>query len=153
MKTFGQRLREAREAAGYRTQGELAKAAGFKNQSTIGNMESGRNKGSRHVAHIAKLLKVNALWLETGAGEMRPQETPDGRILVPVTSKEELCLELFKKLTPPQQEVMLRDLRLTADANRVTEKAKGSPVATHISNLDMEVAYGLPSRNEHPERK
>lgn len=154
MKSFGQRLREAREAAGYRTQAELAQAAGFKNQSTIGNMESGRNKGSRHIAHLAQLLKVNALWLESGQGEMRPQDTPDGRILVPVTSKEELCLELFKKLTPQQQEVMLRDLRMTADANRVTEKAKGSPVAQHVSNLDMEVAYGLPRQiREHPERK
>ena len=117
-------------------------------------MESGRNQGSRHIAHLAKLLKVNAVWLESGEGLMRPQEVPDGRILVPVTSKEELCLELFKKLTPEQQDIMLRDLRVAADANRVTEKAKGSPVARHVSNIKMEMTYGLPStQKERPPQK
>lgn len=151
--TFGDRLRKAREAAGFATQGALAEAAGFKHQSTIGNMESGRNKGSRHIAHLAKVLKVSPLWLENGEGEMRPQSTTDGRIMVPVTSREELMLEFFKKLTPEQQNTLLNDLRIAADANRITEKAKGAPIKDHIGNVAMEVAYGLPraANEEHPE--
>jgi transcriptional regulator with XRE-family HTH domain len=40
MSTFGQRVREARLAAGL-TQAQLAKKAGFAAQSSIGNMENG----------------------------------------------------------------------------------------------------------------
>lgn len=151
-RTFGERLRLAREAAGYRTQGALAKDAGFKHQSAIGNMESGRNKGTRHVAHLAAILKVSPLWLEKGEGNMRPLTVTDGRIMVPVTSREELMLEFFKKLTPEQQNALLGELRLSADANRVTEKAKGAPVKNHVGNAAMEIAYGLPSprTQEHP---
>lgn len=150
---FGDRLRQAREAAGFATQAALAEAAGFKHQSTIGNMESGRNKGSRHIAHLAQVLKVSPIWLESGEGDMRPEAARDGRIMVPVTSREELMLEFFKKLTPEQQTTLLNDLRAAADANRITEKAKGAPIKNHVGNVVMEVAYGLPrvKNEEHPE--
>lgn len=49
------------------TQDELAKAAGV-SQSTIGNLESRIRFSARKLAVIAKVLDVDALWLETGEG-------------------------------------------------------------------------------------
>lgn len=72
---------------------------------------------------------------------------PDGRILVPVTSREELCLEFFKKLSPQQQEEVIKDLRIMADGNRVVEKVSGRPVRKHVGNLEMEGQYGFPEKH------
>ena len=68
--SFAERLVHARQHAGFRTQRELAKAAGFKGQSTIGNMEAGRNQGARHIMRLAAACGVSAHWLETGDGDM-----------------------------------------------------------------------------------
>lgn len=48
------------------TQPELAKRAKLA-QSTIANIEGGRNKGSKHIVTIARVLRCRAQWLETGA--------------------------------------------------------------------------------------
>lgn len=68
--SFAERLVQARQYAGFKTQRELAKAAGFKGQSTIGNMEAGRNQGARHIMRLAAACGVSAHWLETGEGPM-----------------------------------------------------------------------------------
>lgn len=102
---------------------------------------------------LAAALQVTEEWLETGRADTGPARVDDGRILVPVTSREELMLEFFKKLTQEQQNTLLNDLRIAADANRITEKAKGAPIKNHVGNVAMEVAYGLPrtTNEEHPE--
>lgn len=64
--TFGARLRQRRERLRM-TQGELGMRAGL-TQETISNIESGRNRGSRHTAKLAAALRCRALWLETGRG-------------------------------------------------------------------------------------
>ena len=43
-------------------------------QSTIAELENGRNKGSSHIAKIAKALNVSALWLTDGSGERSIEE-------------------------------------------------------------------------------
>ncbi len=61
------RLKQARLHRGY-SQTELAKLARVR-QSTIGNLESGKNKSSTHTATFAAILRCNATWLATGEGE------------------------------------------------------------------------------------
>jgi transcriptional regulator with XRE-family HTH domain len=141
MNTFAERLRKARQETGL-TQAALAKNAGFSDQAAIGNMESGRNKGSRMVVKLAEVLKVNPLWLEKGEGPMRGQA--DGRLMIPVTLREELCVELFKKLTLKEQDELLKELRAKADTHRVMANANGSPIKKHAKNSRIEQAYGLP---------
>ena len=63
-KTMGQRLRERREELDL-TQGELAALSGVR-QETISNIETGRNKGSRYIAQLARALKLDAHFLATG---------------------------------------------------------------------------------------
>ena len=66
MKTIGERIRQAREAR--KMSGEaLAKAAGYKQQSAIGNLENraGGSGGSR-IGKIADALNVPVDWLLRG---------------------------------------------------------------------------------------
>ena len=68
MKTLQERLTFARENK-QMSQTALGKAIG-KSQSAIAALETGRNKSSTHIAKIANVLGVSAIWLETGKGEM-----------------------------------------------------------------------------------
>jgi transcriptional regulator with XRE-family HTH domain len=70
MSTFGQRVREARLAAGL-TQAQLAKKAGFAAQSSIGNMENGKRDGSSSVVTLSAVLNVDPKWLQNGDGPIR----------------------------------------------------------------------------------
>lgn len=77
METLATRLTSARNELGL-TQGALARAAGLKNQSIIGSLESGHRKSSSYIPAIAEALKVNALWLAEGRGPRHSaDETPD----------------------------------------------------------------------------
>lgn len=77
MDTLATRLTSARNEQGL-TQGALARAAGLKNQSIIGSLESGHRKSSSYIPAIAEALKVNALWLAEGRGPRYPtDDTPD----------------------------------------------------------------------------
>lgn len=67
MKTLAERLIAAREGKGW-TQPELARAAGVKNQSSIGMLESGARKSSSYIPAIANALNISALWLAEGKG-------------------------------------------------------------------------------------
>lgn len=71
MKTIGERVKQARLSAQL-SQEQLARLAGV-TQGLIGQIEGGRNKGTRHVASLARALNVSADWLESGAG---PQQRP-----------------------------------------------------------------------------
>lgn len=64
--TFGERVREARLEARL-TQVALAKAAGMK-QPTIAEIEAGDYQESKRLNALARALKVNPDWLETGKG-------------------------------------------------------------------------------------
>lgn len=64
-------MKRARLATGL-NQTELAKKAGFKHQSAIGNIESGMRDGSKNIAALAMALGVDPFWLQTGKGEMKP---------------------------------------------------------------------------------
>ncbi len=66
MKTFGDRVRERREELGMSQEG-LGKAAGI-SQSTIAQIERGRNQGTKHILALARALGLTPEWLETGKG-------------------------------------------------------------------------------------
>ena len=68
MTTLSERIRQAREALGM-SQAELAKKVGIKQQS-IGDLESGKTRGSKHLLAISRSLGQTPEWPETGAGDM-----------------------------------------------------------------------------------
>jgi transcriptional regulator with XRE-family HTH domain len=70
--SIGQRIKERRKAIGL-TQSQLAAKVGMK-QSSISELENGDSSSTTNVAKIAQALKVNALWLETGAGDGMRQD-------------------------------------------------------------------------------
>lgn len=73
--TFGDRVRERREAHEM-SQEQLAKASGV-SQSTIAQIESGRNKGTKHILKLATALAVRPEWLENGRGPMHKSSGGD----------------------------------------------------------------------------
>lgn len=75
MKTLQERLKHARTSKGM-SQADLGKAIG-KSQSAIAALESGRNRESTNIASISRVLGINALWLETGQGDMKSKQAND----------------------------------------------------------------------------
>lgn len=73
MDNLGKRIKLARETypGGEMTQKELGDAAGI-SQTTVADIERGRNKGTKHIVALAKALKVAIEWLNDNKGEMRP---------------------------------------------------------------------------------
>lgn len=67
VETLSTRLAAAKADAAL-TQTELARAAGLKNHSIAGRLESGYRKNSSHIPALAAALGVNALWLAEGRG-------------------------------------------------------------------------------------
>lgn len=89
MKTLAERISESRKEAGL-TQGQLAKAAGIKNQSTIGMLESGDRKKTTFIAEIASALGVNAQWLSHGVGPRKSGEKNEAT-LINLSEHPDLC--------------------------------------------------------------
>lgn len=74
METFGDRVREARKKRGM-TQKQLASASGL-SQTTISDIERGRNDSSADIVPLARALGVNAEWLADGRGPRYPGGQP-----------------------------------------------------------------------------
>lgn len=70
MDNFASRVRARRKEIGI-SQVDLAKAAGV-SQTTISDIERGRNEGSAEIVAIATALQCNAEWLSTGKGPKKP---------------------------------------------------------------------------------
>ncbi|BAO88950.1 XRE family transcriptional regulator [Caballeronia cordobensis] len=80
MRTLADRLRECREEARL-SQSELARRSGV-SQSTVANIESGRNQGSKHLIPIAEALGVRVEWLNSG-------KAPKSRAAGPIEASPE----------------------------------------------------------------
>lgn len=65
METFGERLRRRRKKFGMR-QSDLGRAANL-SQTTISDIERGRNAGSTELSALARALRCRVEWLETGS--------------------------------------------------------------------------------------
>lgn len=66
VKTFGDRVRERRTELKL-SQKALAKASGI-SQSTVAQIEGGRNKGTTEIISLARALSVHPEWLQNGRG-------------------------------------------------------------------------------------
>jgi len=66
--TLQERLSAARQKSGF-TQAELAQRAGV-SQSTIAQIESGRNSGTKFAFRLANALQISVEWLLAGKGTM-----------------------------------------------------------------------------------
>lgn len=75
METLAKRLRELREKAEL-TQVQLAESAGLR-QSDISKIEQGRILKSTKIATLARVLRCNPYWLESGEGD--PQQETERR--------------------------------------------------------------------------
>lgn len=78
-----ERLREAREAAGYLTAADAARALGVK-PPTYTHHENGTAGLSRAGARYAVFFRVSLDWLLTGRGEMKPRRPSSEGIRIPV---------------------------------------------------------------------
>jgi SOS-response transcriptional repressor LexA len=70
MKTFADRLKARRKEIGL-SQVDLARVSGV-SQTTISDIERGRNDGSGRILDLAKALGCRPEWLEKGTGQMLP---------------------------------------------------------------------------------
>lgn len=113
MRTFAERLKATREEKDPKlSQKRLAELSGV-SQSTIANIESGRNRGSTAILALAEALGVRAEWLldeegpKTGPEEGRDAE---GYKSVPAEMPAGLkkIVAAYKTAGPAKQEALLR---------------------------------------------
>ncbi|MCD0493850.1 helix-turn-helix domain-containing protein [Chromobacterium violaceum] len=71
----GERIRAARKALGW-SQEQLARRARV-SRGIVGDLELGRNHGTTKILDIAKALRKNPVWLETGKGSQEPPASAD----------------------------------------------------------------------------
>lgn len=124
MGKFAERVRDTRKKAKL-SQKALAKLAGL-SQTTISDIERGRNEGSRDILTLAKALKVSAEWLTTGitSGEHKP-----------VSDSDEM-LSNWAYLLPAQKQNILEQIRPLAAHNReVMEQLAPPEVITRTVNV------------------
>ena len=75
METLGKRVKSARDELGY-SQKKLGQLVNV-TQQNIAKIERDKAKGTYLIAPLAKVLMVNADWLLTGQGPMRPTSGDD----------------------------------------------------------------------------
>jgi len=136
---IGARIREIRKARGLR-QHELAKRAGL-SQTTISDLERGRNVSSTELPQLARALGVAVEELVQGKG-VKPESESHLR---------DSLLAIWDQLTPHQRTDELRRLENLAKANQ--------EIARHLAYLHLdrpvpnaEVAKPLPPIPSKPRR-
>ncbi|MCL4655175.1 helix-turn-helix domain-containing protein [Burkholderia multivorans] len=98
MDTFGSRVRQARLDAQL-SQESLARQVGV-SQGLIGQIESGKNQGTKHIAAIARVLNVSADWLENGRSTRERAARADS---TPVGDASQHFADARPALTPAAQ--------------------------------------------------
>ena len=95
MQTPGQRIRSAREDAGF-NQGEFAKLIDC-SQSTLSEIETGESKlpSAKVLQRMTEILKKSARWIVYG---------DDGEVQTP-THEEQEMLSAFRRLPPTAQKL------------------------------------------------
>lgn len=107
---IGDRVREARKEKGL-SQGQLATRIGIR-QPTLSDLENGESASTSHIAKIASVLEVSALWLETGRG-------PKNHVAAVNDEDDELgnvsqLIALYKEATTGGRELILTTARNVA---------------------------------------
>ena len=134
--TLGERVRQARERAGY-TQTALARRVGT-GQTSIANLEGGRNqRSSRYLFRIAEVCGVSPRWLAEGEGE--PEATAGPAI------EDARLLAAWRKLAPSRKRSVLMDLeRWAAEADEIVAE-RGALTIGKVSDNDERKKVPTPS--------
>jgi len=108
MQTPGQRIKSARESAGYK-QGEFAKAIGCA-QSTLSEIEKGDSHlpSAKVLQKMTEVLGKSARWIVYGE---------EGELLIPTPEEQEI-LTAFRKLTPNTQQHLAETIKSLAPENQ-----------------------------------
>ncbi|MDN7724901.1 helix-turn-helix domain-containing protein [Burkholderia gladioli] len=91
METFGSRVRARREKLKW-SQEDLRRAAGL-SQSTIAQIESGRNKGTKHILQLAAALQVSPEWLQGGESD-----APEAKVVSPASTLTVAAKSLIREI-------------------------------------------------------
>ena len=135
METFASRFRNRRNHLGL-SQKELAAKANV-SQTTISDIERGRNDASRELLSLARALQVNPDWLQSGIGDMDNSLQAHLKASSTVTGKLTAYLldghaENFVRISAPSFEITAtvagakQKLTLVAVANAATGEKLGA---------------------------
>lgn len=97
MADSGERLKQARELAGFDRAADAARALGIPYATYAGHENGSRGFGG-NIDRYAQFFGVRGEWLRTGAGTMKPGQKP-------------LILEIFEELPPEKQAQALQFLK------------------------------------------
>lgn len=157
--TIGKRIKYRRKALGL-LQSELASAVGV-NHSLISYLESDKQDGTAHVATIARALKVNAVWLQTGEGDpfdselltrevtktyfkeieevIKLMESTDerGRLKILIAAKDALdAHRAWKNSLPRSQEV--NEMQEANEINELASQLEKRLLSESLENIESE---------------
>ena len=110
--TLGKRLLQARSASGM-TQGELAEAVGI-TQPSYSALERDISKSTSKIGSLARLLGVDAYWLETGEGAMRRSGLSEALTDYALPPETRRILHSLGKMTERKRKALL-ELIATSD--------------------------------------
>lgn len=102
--TLAQRLVMARGETGLQ-QDEIARGARISQQS-YSDLETGKSKSTVRIGSLARMLGVDAYWLETGEGDMRPQRIGEAPVAYMPADRRRI-LEIVDRLNDKQRKGLL----------------------------------------------
>jgi len=127
MDGLAQRMKTARKVAGV-SQAGLAKGARV-SQTTIADLERGRNANSKHLPQIAAFLAVDYQWLLSGKGdinEMTKLRADIGLKMIPLRSMLDLAVEIpmsaAAKMLPAPVSCGKRTFAVTVEGDAMSPK-------------------------------
>lgn len=123
------RLRHAREAAGYATAGDAAKAFGWPYPTYAAHENGSRGLKPDLIRRYAKAFRVSAHWLLDGAGDMRANVAP-----TPAPGLSEPEVEVFVPQTDQQN-------RVTSALVQMHSTGAGRPILYRVNANYL--AYGI----------
>lgn len=105
MQTVGQRIRAARELAGYMNQGDFAKAIGC-SQSALSEIENGETKlpSAKVLQKMAEVLGKSERWIIYGE---------DGDVQTPTPEEQEI-LSALRELSPDVRRTLAETIKTLA---------------------------------------
>lgn len=95
MNNLGQRIKAERERLGL-TQEELGRKCDLSDKG-ISDIERGRTRATTRVVSIAKALKVNPTWLESGKGPKDPPSSSADPAYIAASDLADLAQKLVDK--------------------------------------------------------
>lgn len=118
MESFGQRVIRLRKARGW-SQTHLGTLAGL-SQSTISDIERGRNKGSTEIVKLATALGISSEALLTGKEDLSARQDVAQYDIEPAIRAR--LLQAFDMLLPSQRAAHLQRIEEEAEANAATAR-------------------------------